>query len=94
MAIIIFCLKKASPLRSAVIMIGGFTIMAAAIYVAVNVLMSGDTSQFMYLEETATVDHIIVGGEIFLMGLVCVLSIKYKKYYAIRYFGWILQEEL
>ena len=38
MAIIIGLLKKASPLRSAVIMIGGFTIMIAAVYVAVTVI--------------------------------------------------------
>ena len=57
--------------------------MAAAIYVAVNVLISGDTSQFVYLEETHIPYKIVIGGEIFLMCLVCFLSIKYKKYYAI-----------
>ncbi len=64
-------------------MLGGFTIMAAAIYVAVNVLMSGDTSQFMYLEEAEIPNYFIMAGEVFLMCLVCFLSIKYKKYYAI-----------
>ncbi|MCR5670935.1 MAG: NADH-quinone oxidoreductase subunit L [Butyrivibrio sp.] len=83
MAIIIGCLKKAGPVRSAVIMLGGFTIMAAALYVAINVLMSGDTSQFMYLSETHIPDKIVMGGEVLLMALVCFLSIKYKKYYAI-----------
>ncbi len=83
MAIIIGLLKYASPFRSAVIMLGGFTIMAAAIYVAVNVLMSGDTSQFMYLEDAEIPNHFIMAGEVFLMCLVCFLSIKYKKYYAI-----------
>jgi len=38
MALIIGLLKQTSRLRSAVIMIGGFTIMAAAIYVAVTVI--------------------------------------------------------
>ncbi len=57
--------------------------MAAAIYVAVNVLMSGDTSEFYYLNETAIPDKAIMGGEVFLMCLVCFLSFKYKKYYAI-----------
>ncbi len=57
--------------------------MAVAIYVAVNVLMSGDTSQFMYLEETHVADTVIMCGEVVLMCLVCFLSIKYKKYYAI-----------
>ncbi len=57
--------------------------MAAAIYVAVNVLMSGDTSQFMYLEETHIPDKIVMGGEILLMCVVIFLSIKYKKIYAI-----------
>jgi ech hydrogenase subunit A len=83
MAIIIGLLRYASPFRSAVIMLGGFTIMAAAIYVAVNVLMSGDTSQFMYLEEAEIPNYFIMAGEVFLMCLVCFLSIKYKKYYAI-----------
>ena len=83
MAIIIGLLKEATPLRSAVIILGGFTIMFSAIYVAVNVLMSGDTSQFMYLEETHLPDKFVIAGEVFLMGLVCFLSIKYKKYYAI-----------
>ena len=60
MAIIIGLLREATPLRSAVIILGGFTIMVSAIYVAVNVLMSGDTSQFMYLQETHIPD-ILVG---------------------------------
>ena len=83
MAIIIAFLKKASPLRSAVIMIGGFTIMAASIYVAVNVLLSGDTSKFVYLTDVEIPEKAIMCGEVFLMCLVCFLSIKYKKYYAI-----------
>ncbi|WP_242830355.1 NADH-quinone oxidoreductase subunit 5 family protein [Butyrivibrio sp. AE3009] len=83
MAIIIGLLRYYSPFRSAVIMLGGFTIMAAAIYVAVNVLMSGDTSQFMYLEDAEIPNYVIMAGEVFLMCLVCFLSIKYKKYYAI-----------
>ena len=86
MAIIIGLLREATPLRSAVIILGGFTIMVSAIYVAVNVLMSGDTSQFMYLQETHIPDTLVICGEIFLMGLVCFLSIKYKKYYAILFF--------
>ena len=57
--------------------------MAVAVYVAVNVIMSGDTSQFYFLNETAIPDKVIVAGEVFLMCLVCFLSIKYKKYYAI-----------
>ena len=50
MAIIISIFKHASLFRSLLIMAGGFAIMGVAIYVAVNVLMSGDTSQFVYLE--------------------------------------------
>ena len=57
--------------------------MIAAVYVAVNVLMSGDTSQYMYLTETHIPDKFVIAGEIFLMCLVCFLSIKYKKIYAI-----------
>ncbi len=83
MAIIIGILRYQSPFRNAVIIVGGFTIMAAAVYVAVNVLMSNDTSAFMYLEHTHIPDMIVIAGEILLMCIVCFLSIKYKKYYAI-----------
>ena len=83
MAIIIGILRYQSPFRNAVIIVGGFTIMAAAIYVAVNVLMSNDTSAFMYLEHTHIPDTIVIAGEVLLMCIVCFLSIKYKKYYAI-----------
>ena len=83
MAIIIGILRYQSPFRNAVIIVGGFTIMAAAIYVAVNVLMSNDTSAFMYLEHTHIPDTIVIAGEVLLMCIVCFLSIRYKKYYAI-----------
>ena len=83
MAALIFIQKEATPVRSFTIIVGGFAIMGVAIYAAVNVLMSGDTSQFMYLEETQIPDHLVMAGEVFLMCLVCFLSIKYKKYYAI-----------
>ena len=83
LAALIFIQKEATPLRSIVIILGGFTIMIAAVYVAVNVLMSGDTSQYMYLTETHIPDKFVIAGEIFLMCLVCFLSIKYKKIYAI-----------
>ncbi len=82
-ALLVFLLRYQSPFRNAVIIVGGFTIMAAAIYVAVNVLISPDTSQFMYLEHTHLPDMFVIGGEILLMCIVCFLSIKYKKYYAI-----------
>ena len=83
MAIVVGLMKKASPLRNAVIMTGGFVIMAAAVYVAVVVLSAGDTSEFMFFEDTAIPDKVVMAGEIFLMGLVCFYSIRYKKYYAI-----------
>ncbi len=83
MALIIGILRYQSPFRNAVIIVGGFTIMAAAVYVAVNVLMSNDTSAFMYLEHTHIPDTIVIAGEVLLMCIVCFLSIKYKKYYAI-----------
>ena len=82
MAIILAFFKKASGLRSAIIMIGGFAIMAIAIQAAVAVLISGDTSQFVYAVETPLQDTLIMCGEVFLMCVVCFLSIKYKKYYA------------
>ena len=82
-AALIFIQREATPLRSITIIVGGFTIMIAAIYVAVTVLSSGDTSQFQYHMETGIPEKVIICGEIFLMCLVCFLSIKYKKYYAI-----------
>lgn len=56
--------------------------MAAAIYVAVNVLLSGKI-HIVYLENIELYNHIVVALEVFLMVLVCFLSIKYKKFYAI-----------
>ena len=82
-AALIFIQREATPLRSITIIVGGFTIMIAAIYVAVTVLSSGDTSRFHYHMETGIPEKVIICGEIFLMCLVCFLSIKYKKYYAI-----------
>jgi len=82
-ALLLGVLRYQSPFRNAVIIVGGFIIMAAAIYVGVSVLTSPDKSQFMYLEHTHIQDMIIIAGEVFLMCLVCFLSIKYKKYYAI-----------
>ena len=83
MAIILAFFKKPTGLRSAIIMIGGFSIMAVAIYVATSIISAGDTSAFMYLEETTVPNYVIMAGEFFLMCLVCFLGIKYKKYYAI-----------
>ncbi len=34
------------------------------------------------LQDTHIIDYIMIAGEIFLMALVCVLSVKWKKYYA------------
>ena len=66
-------------------MMGGLAIMGVAVYVAVNVLLSGDTSKFVYLEHAEIPEKAILCGEVFLMVLVCFLSIKYKKYYAILF---------
>lgn len=85
MAIIISLFKHASMFRSLLIMMGGLAIMGVAVYVAVNVLLSGDTSKFVYLEHAEIPEKAILCGEVFLMVLVCFLSIKYKKYYAILF---------
>ena len=70
MAIIISLFKHASMFRSLLIMMGGLAIMGVAVYVAVNVLLSGDTSKFVYLEHAEIPEKAILCGEVFLMVLV------------------------
>ncbi len=83
MAVLMFCIKKASLLRNVIAGLGGFSIMLTAILVGGRALGMTGTTHNTYLTDTAVQDHIIMGGEILLMGVVVFLSIKYKKYYAI-----------
>ncbi|WP_026524327.1 MULTISPECIES: NADH-quinone oxidoreductase subunit 5 family protein [unclassified Butyrivibrio] len=83
MAVLMFCIKKASLLRNIVAGLGGFSIMITAILVGTKVLGTQGVTKNTFLTETAVYDHIIMGGEILLMCIVVFLSIKYKKYYAI-----------
>jgi len=83
MAVLMFCIKKASLLRNIIAGLGGFSIMAIAIWVGVQVLSKTGSTKNTYITNAETYDHLIMGGEIFLMCVVIFLSIKYKKYYAI-----------
>ena len=83
MAVLMFCIKKASLLRNIIAGLGGFSIMAIAIWVGVQVLSQAGSTKNTYITNAEAYDHIIMGGEIFLMCVVIFLSIKYKKYYAI-----------
>ena len=83
MAVLMFCIKKASLLRNLIAGLGGFSIMITAILVGIRVLGMNGTTHNTYLTNTAVHDHIIMGGEVLLMCIVIFLSIKYKKYYAI-----------
>ncbi len=83
MAVLMFCIKKASLLRNIIAGLGGFSIMAMAIWVGVQVLSKAGSTKNTYITNAETYDHIIMGGEILLMCIVIFLSIKYKKYYAI-----------
>ena len=83
MAVLMFCIKKASLLRNIIAGLGGFSIMAIAIWVGVQVLSKTGSTKNTYITNAETYDHMIMGGEIFLMCVVIFLSIKYKKYYAI-----------
>ncbi len=83
MAVLMFCIKKASLLRNIIAGLGGFSIMAIAIWVGVQVLGQAGSTKNTYITNAENLDHIIMGGEILLMCVVIFLSIKYKKYYAI-----------
>ncbi len=83
MALIISFMKKASNVRSAVIVAGGFVIMAVAIYTFVQTLLAGAHAGQNYLTETPVANAVIMAGEVFLFILVTVLSIKYQKFYCI-----------
>lgn len=82
MAVIVGFMKKANHARSAVVIGGGFIIMAASVYVAVMTLSGAEKGE-CFLTETRGADILIMAGEVFLLCLVIFLSIKYKKYYCI-----------
>ena len=82
MAVLVGFMGKAKRAISAIVVIGGFIIMAASVYVAVMTLRNGGTENSFFAESKGA-DIVIMCGEVFLLCMVIFLSIKYKKQYCI-----------
>ncbi|MCR4763156.1 MAG: NADH-quinone oxidoreductase subunit L [Lachnospiraceae bacterium] len=84
-ALLVVLQKKDTRLRRVTVIGNGFLIMAAAVYTAVCTLMDGQEILFKPSSEAAlsAAENTILVGEIFLLLVVTVLSIRYKKYYCI-----------
>ena len=70
---------KNNVVRKAVTYISAVIVAGEAIAFAVNFLVSGQPVQYLY--NTEVIDIIMLVGEIFLMIMIVVLSVKYKKLY-------------
>ena len=70
---------KNNVVRKAVTYISAVIVAGEAIAFAVNFLVSGQPVQYLY--NTEVIDIIMLVGEIFLMIMIIVLSVKYKKLY-------------
>lgn len=75
-AAVIACTRN-DGIRKAVVYVSSTVIIAAAIWYSVMRLLSGGF--VTYLPETEVVDIIMMCGEVFLMALIVVLSVKHKK---------------
>lgn len=73
--------------RRAITYIGTAAVMCAAAVFSVWWYMNG-AKPLVFLSHTESLDHIMAGGEVFLMLLITVLAFKYKKYYAIA-LSWV-----
>ena len=85
-ALLLFLQKKDTPLRRFTVIGSGFLIMAASVYTAAVVLLSGErTIQFSPSSRAVmeAAEMAIRLGEILLLGVVIVLSIRYRKYFCI-----------
>ncbi len=78
-AVILACVNN-NKIRKYIVYVCSPVIIAAAIYFAVDFLINGKT--LTYLPSTELIDKLMLIGEFLLMGLIIVLSFKYKKYYA------------
>ena len=70
---------KNNVVRKAVTYISAVIVAGEAIAFAVNFLVSGQPVQYLY--NTEVIDIIMLVGELFLMIMIIVLSVKYKKLY-------------
>ena len=75
-AAVIACTRN-DGIRKAVVYVSSTVIIAVAIWYSVMRLLSGGF--VTYLPETEVVDIIMMCGEVFLMALIVVLSVKHKK---------------
>lgn len=79
-AVVLALMKKHGKPRKYVVFGSSALIVAAMLYFVIGLLSSGKAVE--YLENTHTIDLIMLIGEIFLMCLVVFLSFRHKKYYA------------
>lgn len=77
-AIILACTKN-NGVRNVVVYLSSAVIIIAAVCYSVMRLMSGESVG--YLESTEIIDKVMLCGEVFLMGLIVVLSYKHKKFW-------------
>ncbi len=76
-AALLACIKN-NGARKVIVYAGSAIIIAAAIYYSVVRLMSGETAAYRFAE-AELINIIMMCGEVFLMCLIIVLSIKHKK---------------
>lgn len=74
-------------LRRAITYIGTTAIMCTAVVFSLWWYTNG-AQPLVFLSHTESLDHIMAGGEVFLMLLITVLGFKYKKYHAIA-LSWV-----
>jgi len=77
LAAIILAATKDNNARRFVVYVSSAIIITVAIYYSVTRLIAGESVE--YLESTEIIDKAMLCGEVFLMGLIVVLSYKHKK---------------
>ncbi|MCR5625973.1 MAG: NADH-quinone oxidoreductase subunit L, partial [Lachnospiraceae bacterium] len=83
MAFITYIVKD-EKVRGILVVLGSLVIIAADVIFCITSYLGGDTVEGIKLiEEAELYEHVIMAAEVFLVGLVTYLSIKYKKYYCI-----------
>ncbi len=84
-ALLVFAQRKDTKFRRGTVIVSGFLIMAASVYTALGILIGGSSVQAPFRPDPIDLYHIseyvILGGEIFLLLVVIILSFKHKKIY-------------
>ncbi len=81
---IITYLSKEEKIRTLVVIAGSAILMAADLYFCINCYRTGFSERGIeFVEEASTANLIIMLCELFLVGVVTYLSVKYRKYYCI-----------